>query len=140
MPSHSLITTVACATQKCGGIQDAYLKYIFSLCYAANAAASLGYIISCIGGTRSYASHISHIVNECGGGGGCERIVWKGVRSTPDITPLILFPFLICGGLILSIATIPSALKWLVQISPFQYVPIYAFFITSLPVTVLFPL
>jgi len=71
---------------------DAYLKYVFSLCFAANAAASLGYIISCIG----------------------------GMRSTADITPLILFPFLICGGLILSVDSIPSVFRWLVDISLFH--------------------
>jgi len=70
----------------------AYLKYIFSLCFAANAAASLGYIISCIG----------------------------GVRATADITPLILFPFLICGGLILSVQSIPLVFRWLVDISIFH--------------------
>jgi len=71
---------------------DAYLKYVFALCFAANAAASMGYIISCIG----------------------------GLRSTADITPLILFPFLICGGLILSVDTIPKVFRWLVDISLFH--------------------
>jgi ABC-type multidrug transport system permease subunit len=79
----------------CGFNDDAaaYFKYIFSLTFAAQAAASLGYIISCIG----------------------------GIRSTADITPLILFPFLICGGLILSVSSIPHALQWMVDISLFQY-------------------